>query len=65
MSYGPSGPKKQCPQCGWDATGKVSPDAQTGDGDIPSGGKRPEAMEPVAYDFQCGNCGQEWTQVIS
>ena len=65
MSYGPSGPKQQCPQCGWDTTGVANTDAQIGSSGIAPGGKLPEATEPVAYDFQCDNCGQEWTQSIS
>ena len=64
MSYEPSGPKKQCPERGWDVTGEAKANAKVGSSGIPPGGKLPEATEPIAYDYQCGNCGQEWTQSI-
>lgn len=53
-------PKKQCPQCGWDAEGKPvqDPTALTPS----SGGPMKRVPPPKKFDYDCGNCGYRWIE---
>lgn len=51
-------PKKQCPQCGYDAEGHLT------DNPAARGSGRPlkRVPPPPKFAFECGNCGQQWVE---
>ena len=51
-------PRKQCPQCGWEAEGKPVDDPAAG-----AGGAGVKRVPPAPkYAFECDNCGQQWVE---
>lgn len=56
MSDRKRAPRKLCPQCGWDAEGKP----RAAEKNDPARAKR-RAPPPVRHDYDCGNCGFQWT----
>lgn len=57
MTYRERTPRKQCPQCGWDADGRPRPSSEEA---ARAQGKR--VPPPPKYDYECGNCGCQWTE---
>ncbi len=49
--------RKSCPQCGWDAEGRPV------EAEEPRSKEQKTRYEPrPKHDFDCGNCGYQWTE---